>query len=125
MTEFLGSLFQTKEEREKNYQDYAKKIFPYGDAQKEKILEILIELMSKKDGKYLMMHYILVKEAMLDSTAKDYPSIAKRIEKKRFVKLTPELKECIHILMERDLLIDENLDYPTAQELKSMAAKKL
>ncbi len=62
---------------------------------------------------------------MLDSTAKDYPSIAKRIEKKRFVKLTPELKECIHILMERDLLIDENLDYPTAQELKSMAAKKL
>lgn len=125
MASIFGFTYKSKAEREEEYQSYFKKIFPYGEPQKQKVLEILIELLSKKEGNHLMMHYVLVKEAMLDSSVKDYSAVSKMIEKKRFIKLTPELKECVRILMERDLLIDESLDYPTAQELKSMVAKKL
>ena len=71
-----------------------------------------------------MMHYILIKEAMIDSEVKDYEAIAVDVEKKRFVKLTPELKDCVRILIYKDLAMDEGLEYPTVQELKAMAEKK-
>lgn len=125
MAGFLGSLFQSKEEREKSYKEYSKKIFPYGEAQKQKILEILVDLLNEKDSNYFLMHYVLIKEAMIDSEVRDYKSIAARVEKKRLVKLTPELKECIRILMEKDLIIDESLEYPTIEELKENTAKNL
>ena len=70
------------------------------------------------------MHYILIKEAMIDSEVKDYEAIAVDVEKKRFVKLTPELKDCVRILIYKDLAMDEGLEYPTVQELKAMAEKK-
>ncbi|TAH68851.1 MAG: hypothetical protein EWM47_07760 [Anaerolineaceae bacterium] len=124
MAGFFGFDFQSKKEREKNYQEYAKKIFPFGDAQKEKVLEILNDLSAYKQANQLLMHYILIKEAMIDSEEKDYKAIAEKIEKKRYARLTPEIKDCIRILMDKDLAMDESLDYPTAQELKSIVEKK-
>lgn len=124
MASFFGINFKSKEERERDYQNYFHKIFPYGESQKQKVENILGELVNKKEQNELMMHYILIKEAMID-TDEDYETIAKRIEKKRIVKLTPELKECICILINVDIAIDEGLDYPSAEELKAKAAKKL
>ena len=63
------------------------------------------------------MHYILIKEAMLDSETKDCEEIAARIEKKRIIKLTPEIRECIRILIDKDLGMDESLEYPTVRSL--------
>lgn len=123
MAGFLGLNFKSKEDREKDYQDYVNKIFPYGEAQKQKVQETLAKLINGEKESQLMMHYILIKEAMIDSKAEDYDIIATKIEKKRLVKLTPELKACIRILIYKDLSMDEGLDYPTAQELKAEAAK--
>lgn len=72
-----------------------------------------------------MMHYLLIKEAMIDSETKDYEKIAADIEKKRLVKLTPELKACVRSLIYTDLGIDENLNYPTPEELKAKALKEM
>lgn len=121
---FLGSMFKSKEEREKDYQNYFKKIFPYGEPQKQKIQEIINDLINKKYRNQLMMHYVLIKQEMIESENKDYDAIATKIEKKKFVKLTPELKSCIRILIDKDLAMDDSLEYPTAQELKSTATKK-
>lgn len=122
MKNFFELLFQSKEQREKNYKEYGAKIFPYGESQKQKIREILEDLITKKYGSHMMMHYVLIKQAMIESETKDYEAIATKVEKKNFVKLTPELKSCVRILIEKDLAMDESLEYPTAQELKSMAA---
>lgn len=122
MASFFGINFKSKEERERDYQNYFNKIFPYGESQKQKVENILGELVNKKEQNELMMHYILIKEAMID-TEEDYETIAKRIEKKRIVKLTPELKECICILINVDLAIDEGLDYPSVEELKAKIGK--
>lgn len=116
-------MFQSKEEQEKNYKEYFNKIFPYGEIQKQRVQEILDGLISnKKQASQLMMHYILIKEAMIDSETKDYNMIASKVEKKKFIKLTPELKNCIRILIYKDLGIDEGLEYPTVEELKALAA---
>ncbi|NLO09993.1 MAG: hypothetical protein GX129_09040 [Clostridiales bacterium] len=124
MANFFGLNFKSKEEREKEYQEYFYKIFPYGEPQKQRVEELLINLLNKNKGNQFMMHYILIKEAMIDSEVKDYEAIAVDVEKKRFVKLTPELKDCVRILIYKDLAMDEGLEYPTVQELKAMAEKK-
>lgn len=125
MASIFGFTYKSKEEREKEYQSYFKKIFPYGEPQKQKVEDILVDLSHKNQGNQFMMHYVLIKEAMIDSEDKNYEVIAAGIEKKRFVKLTPELKDCVRILIYKDLAIDEGLDYPTAQDLKEKAAMKL
>ena len=124
MANFFGFNFKSKEEREKEYQEYFKKIFPYGEAQRQRVLEILARLNNGNQEKQLMMHYVLIKEAMTDSEIKDYEAITAKIEKKRIVKLTPGLKDCIRILIYKDLAMDESLNYPTAQELKAEAGMK-
>lgn len=123
MAKFLGLDFKTKEEREREYQEYAGKIFPYGEPQRQKIQDLLAGLLGKKKAPQLMLHYILLKEAMIDSENKDYDAVAALIEKKRIVKLNSELRECIRILIHKDMAMDEGLEYPTAEELKSMASE--
>jgi hypothetical protein len=124
MSNIFGFLFKSKKEREEEYREYYNKIFPYGEPQKQKVREILVGLINEKNVSSLMMHYILIKEAMLDSETKDYEEIAARIEKKRIIKLTPEIRECIRILIDKDLAMDESLEYPTVEELKSLAKKE-
>lgn len=125
MANFFGFNYKSKEEREREYQEYVHKIFPYGEEQRQRIQDLLAELHGKDKVNQLMFHYILIKEAMLDSFDRDYESIAARIEKKRIVKLNSEQKECIRLLIYRDLDMDESLEYPTSEELKEMAANKL
>lgn len=125
MASIFGFNYKSKEEREEEYQSYFKKVFPYGELQKQKVENILVDLSNKNQGNQFMMHYVLIKEAMIDSEVKNYEVIAAGIERKRFVKLTPELKDCLRMLIYKDLTMDEGLDYPTAQELKEKAAMKL
>jgi len=120
----FDGLFQSREERERKEREYLKKIFPYGEVQRQKIQDILYSLVNKKYGPQLMMHYILIKEAIIDSETKDYEAIAERIEKKKLIKLTPELRASIRLLMHYDLNTDENLNYPTPEEIKEKAAKE-
>ncbi|HPU63872.1 MAG TPA: hypothetical protein PK304_06930 [Mobilitalea sp.] len=121
---FFEGLFISKEEREKRDREYLKKIFPYGEKQKQKVQDILYAFTDKKHRPEIMMHYILIKEGMIDSESKDYDSVAKKIEKMKLVKLTSEQKACIRLLIFIDPEIDENLNYPTPDELKAKAAKE-
>ena len=72
MASIFGFTYKSKEEREKEYQDYFHKIFPYGELQKQKVEDILVDLSHKNQGNQFMMHYILIKEAMIDSEDKNY-----------------------------------------------------
>ncbi|MDF2523958.1 MAG: hypothetical protein K0R31_1599, partial [Clostridiales bacterium] len=52
--------FRSKEEKARSYEAYSKRIFPYGDDQKDRVSELLAELFPKEKQKNLMMHYILI-----------------------------------------------------------------
>jgi len=120
MANIFGSIFMSKEERQRRFEEYSKKIFPYGDVQREKIFNLLGELFPDDKQNYLLMFYILIKEKILDREAADFDEVYKKISKKRIVKDNPRLKPVIKTILEVDLNIDEKLNYPTVEELRNI-----
>lgn len=110
--------FRSKEEKARIYEAYVKQIFPYGDSQREKVLGILADMFPKERLKPLMMHYILIKEEMTDENPLDFETAARKVEKKKLVRITPELHTGMQVLLNIDLGIDERLEYPSLEELK-------
>lgn len=119
MANIFGNIFnfRSKEEEEKDFKNYFQTMLPYGEAQREKLFQILTELSPKSDPHNLMMHYLLLKEYMMGSESKNYDEISARVAKKKFIRLSPELKDSLGALLDADLQIDEKLQYPTIEEL--------
>ena len=110
---------RTKEEKERDFEMYASQIFPYGDEQKNTVKNLLKEAFPGVKIQYLMMHYILIKQEFLDGTGKTVEEACASVEKKKVVKITPELKQAIRRLLPIDLNITEELSYPTSEALKN------
>jgi hypothetical protein len=123
MSSVLGNLFdfRSKEEKARTYEAYAKMIFPYGDAQKERVGELLAELFPNQNSNYVLMHYILIKEGMIGEAPLDFKAAAKKVKGSPLRK-TAELEPGIHALLKVDLTIDENLEYPSIEELRASAS---
>jgi hypothetical protein len=124
MSGFLSGLFdfRSKEEKQRSYEAYSKQIFPYGDAQKERIAELLTALFPKEKPSFVLMYYILVKAAMLEEETVDYETAAKKV-KGSPIKSTPALRAGIYPLLKVDLNIDESLEYPSLEELQEEVSK--
>lgn len=120
MSNIFGSIFVSKEEKEKRLEEFSKKIFPYGDDQRLKVSQLLGELFPEDKEKYLMMHYILIKEKIMADDGESFEDVYKKVNKKRVVKNNPRLKPVIQAIIESDLNIDKNLNYPTVEELKKI-----
>jgi hypothetical protein len=120
MSSVLGNLFsfRSKEEKARIYEAYSKRIFPYGEEQKERIAEILAELFPKHNPNYVLMHYILIKEGMTGESPLDFNAAVKKVKGSPLRK-TAELEPGMHALLKVDLFIDENLNYPTLEELRA------
>lgn len=119
MSGIFGDLFsfKSKEEKERSYEAYSKRIFPYGDDQKDRIMELLSELFPKENPRYVLMHYILVKQGVTGEDAIGFDEAANKV-KHSPIKATPEIQAGIHALLNVDLSIDENLEYPSIEELR-------
>jgi hypothetical protein len=126
MSSVLGNLFdfRSKEEKKRIFEEYSKRIFPYGDAQKERVGEILAEMFPKENPRYVLMHYILIKEGMTGEKPLDFEAAVKKV-KGSPIRKTTHLEPGIHALLKVDLNIDENLNYPTVEELNTDARSLL
>lgn len=123
MAGIFGKMFdmRSKEEKQRDFEAFSKRIFPYGDTHREKISEILSGLYPKTNIKYLRMYYILLKDEMTGENAVDFETAVKKLAKKSVVKVTPELNASLHALLLADLETDENLNYPSVEELRKTA----
>lgn len=99
----MDGLFKSKEERARIFEEYSKKIFPRGDEQRQWVSEQLSEMFPNEKSRFLMMHYIMIKELMVGDQKLDFETAAKKIEKKKLIRITPELREGIQKIMEQDL----------------------
>lgn len=120
MAGILGSIFdfRSKEEKARSYEAYSKRIFPYGDEQKEKVSEILAALFPKEKEKYLIMHYILIKQGMTEEEPMDFDKAAAKAAKYRLLPITPELQASMRALLNVDFAINEELEYPSIEEFR-------
>jgi hypothetical protein len=116
---------RSKDEKERDYDAFSQRVFPFGDEQKNKVGDLLETLFPKEKRKYLLLHYILIKDPLTLNEKDDYELIEKKANKRKVVKITPEFKAAIKALVLADLAIDENLNYPTPEELLEESKKYL
>ena len=116
---------RSKDEKERDYDAFSQRVFPFGDEQKNKVGDLLETLFPKEKRKYLLLHYILIKDPLTLNEKDDYELIEKKANKRKVVKITPEFKATIKALVLADLAIDEKLNYPTPEELLEESKKYL
>lgn len=130
IADWLG--IKSREQEEREFQAFSENSFPYGQPQRDKVEEILSQLFPKEKKQFTMMLFLLGKqyyhgyglrneqdyqgytqEERLNIAAK---SLNRQLTGKHRKSLTTYLA-----LIAADAQVDENLLYPTAQEIQEQA----
>ena len=130
IADWLG--IKSREQEEREFQAFSENSFPYGQPQRDKVEEILSQLFPKEKKQFTMMLFLLGKqyyhgyglrneqdyqgytqEERLNIAAK---SLNRQLTGKHRKSLTTYLA-----LIAADAQVDENLLYPTAQEIQEKA----
>lgn len=124
--------FKSAKQREREQREYARWAFPYGEAQKEKLTQLIRELLPKEDPKAALSVFLMGREAYRGSFQDHPEDLAERTESNkmkaldktlttqlfgRYKKFIPYYK----VLVLADLEVDETLQYPSAEELRRRA----
>ncbi len=123
---------KSREQEEREFQAFSENSFPYGQPQRDKVEELLSQLFPREKKQFTMMLFLLGKqyyhgyglrneqdyqgltqEERLNSAAK---SLNRQLTGKHRKSLTTYLA-----LIAADAQVDENLLYPTAQEIQEQA----
>jgi hypothetical protein len=114
--------FRSKEEKARSYEIYSKQIFPYGEEQRDHVLELLSDLFPNENKRYLIMHYILIKQGMIGEEQLDFKRAAAKSKKYRLIRITDEMLAAMQAVLNADFSIDERLEYPKVEELRAAAS---
>ena len=124
--------FKSAKQRAREEKQFARWAFPYGDRQKEIVLQIIRQLLPKEDPKAAMAVFLMGREALRGSFKDDPEDLEERTEKNkmdaldatlanqlfgRYKKFIPYYK----VLILADLAVDETLNYPSVEELRRRA----
>ena len=123
---------KSPEQEERDYQAFAASSFPYGQPQRDKIEELLEQLLPKEKKKFSMMLYLLGRQYYHGyglRNEKEYAGFtqeerlniaAKSLNRQLFGKHKKSLTTYL-ALIAADAQVDENLRYPTCQEILDQA----
>ena len=123
---------KTPAQRKRESMLYDRWAFPHGQAQREKIQTLLVELMPKEDPISGMAVYLIGREGYLGSFRMLPEEQAERTEEKKMAAMRHALENQLRGKFRKDMplymaliLADANigpdLAYPTAEELKKKA----
>lgn len=124
--------FKTAKQKAREEKMFARWAFPYGDAQREKITQLIRELMPKEDPKAALAIFLMGRQAYLGAYNDDPEDLEERKEEQKLAALDRQLSEqlfgrykklipCYKALVLADAKIDENLNYPSAEALRRQA----
>ena len=128
--------FKSAKQRARDERNFARWAFPYGEAQKEKIVQLIRELMPKEDPKAALSVFLMGRQAYRGSFRDDPEDLAERTKQDqmdaldavlanqlfgRYKKFIPYYK----VLVLADLEVDETLNYPSADELRRRVEKMM
>ncbi|MDO5440495.1 MAG: hypothetical protein Q4F12_03035 [Erysipelotrichaceae bacterium] len=120
---FLGlDFFESKQTKKIKYDAYNNLYFPYGDKQKDKIVEILKELTNISSKEEILYNYIVVKQELMNNDIKGYNKeelkvLVNKLNSSLFNKDSSSIPYIVLAL--EDIIIDSNLNYSDINELKS------
>ena len=124
--------FKSAKQRAREEKQFARWAFPYGEPQKEKILELIRQLMPKEDPKAALAVFLMGREALRGSFKDDPEDLAERTEQNKMAALDATLATQLFgrykkfipyykALVLADAQVDETLNYPSVEELRRMA----
>jgi len=120
--------WKSKATREKEQAEYEQWAFPYGSKQRDKLETLIKELCPKEPTAFVMMGYLTCKELyerILQSTGSVEEAqeiLINREKKYKNVIRKHEMARCI-ALVQANAQIDENCEYPSAEEMRTRIAK--
>lgn len=122
--------WKNKATREREAAEYAAWAFPYGDEQRTKVTDLLMEMLPKEDRQTIIIPYLTVKEVYSNYVkTPGMEEIAKeRIWKalKRYKGMMPTATIPYYLALAIvDVKINEDLAYPPASVLKANAEQLL
>ena len=124
--------FKSAKQRAREEKQFARWAFPYGEAQREKVQELIRQLLPKEDPKAALAVFLLGREALRGSFQDDPEDLAERSEQSKMAALDRTLENQLFgryrkfipyykVLVLADLEVDETLNYPSAEELRRRA----
>ena len=124
--------FKTAKQRERDERNYARWAFPYGDAQKETVLQLIRELMPKEDPRAALSVFLMGRQAYRGSFRDDPEDLAERTSQDQMDALDAVLANQLFgkykkfipyykVLVLADAQVDETLNYPSVEELRRRA----
>ena len=133
----MGSLmdlfvFKSAKQRERDAKKFDRWAFPYGEPQREKLKEIIKQLLPKEDPKAAMAVYLMGRQAYRGSFKDDAEDLAERTEAQKIKALDYQLSTQLFgrykkffpyykVLVLADAQVDESLNYPSVEELRRRA----
>lgn len=120
--------YKSKKEEEKELAAYAAWAFPYGEAQRGKVMALLSQLLPKEDASIAMVIFLIGKEAFCDKDgefaadgARSPIQDAAAALGKSGMRVKKEHLPLYLALILADSQVDERLIYPEVQTLAAMA----
>ena len=127
-------VMKSQKQRDREFRQYTKWAYPYGDRQKELVTKILKELMPEEPGKTAVAVYLMGREGYLGAFDDDPEDLEGRTEEynrnmavhKMMAMLPGRCKKYVYRYMAMilaDAQVDESLNYPTVEQLRQTAAE--
>ncbi len=120
--------FKSSEQIDAEKLKYKNWAYPYGDMQKEKIDNLIHELIPEEDPKFAVFNYLVCRQTFYPLDFNEIPSIstddfiaAHNTIKKKFNPLSKKIVYKYMALVEADLKVNEELNYPSIDELRNRA----
>ena len=125
-------IYKSAKQRAKEEKLYARWAFPYGTAQREKLAQLMRELMPKENPQAAMAVFLMGREAYLGAYDADPEDLQDRQESQKIAALDRlldrqlfgqyrKLQPYYKALILADAEVDENLNYPSVEELRRRA----
>jgi hypothetical protein len=120
-------IWKSKAQQKQEQEDYEKWAFPYGQAQREKLVSLLLKVFPRETEATTLIPFLTCKEiySKLCKTPDltDYAINRLLTDIKKYKRIIRKNEMPLYVaLVVADSRIDENLEYPTAEQIKEMAA---
>ena len=116
---FIGFTIESREEQRKREEEALHHYFRYGVKHRNKVGRLLEELIPGEKREHLIMYYLQIKDAMEKGGTQDFDEAEKRINpKSRIISVNKMIHQYYKAVMEADAEIKEDLELPTAEEIK-------
>lgn len=117
--------WKSKSQQKQEEVEYEKWAFPFGQPQREKLVKLMLEVFPKESEATTLIPFLTCKELYMKlrktPDLADY-AIEKMLESKKYKRVIRKTEMPIYVaLVVADSKVDEKLEYPTAEEIKSMA----